>query len=287
MTSFARGPQEAVLIAILISGALAIVASGILRRCGAGRIWIDLLVPAFFLFSYWLTYNKVPTFPPVGAVNKLFYIALAGTFVGLLVELLGLGRASRWALILFPAASAAYVGQARLTVAPLEVAAAGLAGIVVFYLMSRDMFGEGRESALRPAVVLAVASAGFAPIALMGASSSSLQLGLGFAASIAGILVWHLARPNFAFGSASLLGGLGGLVAAVQTVALITRKVDLAALVVLGLVFLVPLASGRILDRLSMSNTAIRTMGFAALCIVPALAAVAVAFIRYGGDFPM
>ena len=44
----------------------------------------SLVAPIVFIVAYYLTYDKNPTFPPVGATNKIFYIVLAATLAGLL-----------------------------------------------------------------------------------------------------------------------------------------------------------------------------------------------------------
>ena len=46
------------------------------------------VLPIIFLASYVVTYQQVPAFPPVGSTNKIFYIALAATVAGLVVDLL-------------------------------------------------------------------------------------------------------------------------------------------------------------------------------------------------------
>jgi hypothetical protein len=41
----------------------------------------SLVPPAVFLASYVLTYQQVLPFPPIGATNRIFYIALSGPLV--------------------------------------------------------------------------------------------------------------------------------------------------------------------------------------------------------------
>ncbi|OBY26575.1 hypothetical protein [Leisingera sp. JC1] len=287
MLAFARSPQEAVFLSAVFCGCLALALSGLLRWRGSPRVPTDLQIPAFFVLAYWLTYNRVPSLPPVGAVNKLFYIAVTGAAAGLLLEACGLTAKLRWFFLGFPIVAAVFIGQSRLSTAPHEVVLAAGLGALVFDLLIREMLRSDGETDLRPAIMLAIASTGFAPIALLGASSSSLQLCLSLAAAIGGILAWHLFHPRFSFGAASLLGGAGALVAVGQTVAMITRKVDLLALFILGLVFVVPLVGERLLSQRPVTRPAIRTLRFAALCLIPALAAVSLAILRYDGNFPV
>ncbi|TIO09575.1 MAG: hypothetical protein E5X96_14020 [Mesorhizobium sp.] len=84
-----------------------------------------------------------------------------------------------------------------------------------------------------------------------------------------------------------MLGGAAGMMAVAQTVALITRKIDLLALAVLLLLFLVSLACRVILDRLDQKTPALATFVFAGFCLVPAVAAVAVMLARKGFSLPL
>lgn len=47
-------------------------------------------MPVALLAAYWLTYKKGPTFPPVGAVNKVFYVLAVGTAIGFAIEMAAL-----------------------------------------------------------------------------------------------------------------------------------------------------------------------------------------------------
>lgn len=261
--------------------------TALMRWRRVDRGWYDLLIPLGFFVSYWLTYNRVPSFPPVGAVNKVFYLAAVGSVLGWAAEWSGTRALGLLLLAAMPVASAAYIGDKIVLAQPFDLVVAALAGAAVLYGLYREAQFPDEGSNLRPAVMLAAASVGFAPIAFMGASSSSLQLSLGVAFCIAGVVFWHLLRPNYRFGWGSLIGGAGGMIAVAQTVALITRKIDLLALAVLSLVFLVPTVCRGIVDRLGKSNRAVATLVFAGLCLVPAVAAVAVTLSRNGFSLPM
>ena len=176
MTSLARSPQEALALGILAAGLLAFILAGLMRWRRTGPMLTDLLVPAFLLFGYWITYNKIPSFPPVGAVNKIFFLVAVGAALGLVLNLTGRRLLTRVLLVLLPTASAAYLGMALLAVAPHEVAAAAFLGALALYLLSAPMSGPQGEAGIKRAIVLLVACIGFAPIALFGASSSSFQL---------------------------------------------------------------------------------------------------------------
>ena len=68
---------------MIVLASILFLAAGILRCSRASPTWTGLLVPSAFLGAYWLVYSKIPPFPPVGAVNKVFYIALIGATIGL------------------------------------------------------------------------------------------------------------------------------------------------------------------------------------------------------------
>jgi hypothetical protein len=70
----------------------------------------------------------------------------------------------------------------------------------------------------------------FAPIALLGGSSTSLMLCLATVAGLATVALWELILPRNAFGASAAFGVGGGVLAMIDTVTLITRHVDLAAL---------------------------------------------------------
>lgn len=275
------------MLATAICGVVLFGLTALMRWRRVDRRCYDLLIPLGFFLSYWLTYNRVPPFPPVGAVNKVFYITAAGSVLGLAAEWTGSRTLGLFLLAAVPLASAAYIGDKIVLAQPFDLIVAAMAGVAVLYALYREAQFPDAGSNLRPAVMLSVASAGFAPIAFIGASSSSLQLSVGFASGIAGVVFWHLFRPNYRFGWGSLIGGAGGMIAVVQTVALITRKIDLFALAVLALVLLVPKACRGIVDHLGQSNQAVATLVFAGLCLVPAFVAVAVALARNGFSLPM
>ncbi|GLS40053.1 hypothetical protein GCM10010869_56500 [Mesorhizobium tianshanense] len=275
------------ILGMLAAGLLALVVAGLLRWLRAGRVWTDLLVPASFLVTYWLAYNKVPSFPPVGAVNKVFFVAVTGTALGVLAEVAGRGRLGRALVLAQPIASAAYIGAARLPDALPEVAVAALWGLLVMHGLSGGTDRAEDESGARQAALLGIACAGFAPIALLGASSSSLQLSLLFAAALAAIVATNISNPDFGFRSASLLGGAGGMIAVAQTVTLITRKTDMLALAVLSLAFVAPFVVDPVLRRIRATNKATRLAAFVGMCLLPVGASLAIVIARYGSSFPV
>jgi hypothetical protein len=74
-----------------------------------------LVSPVVFLISYMLAYRQVPPFPPIGAPNKIFYIALVATLVGFVLDLLAIGRLDRVLAVIVPGSIAGWIGLPRLT----------------------------------------------------------------------------------------------------------------------------------------------------------------------------
>ena len=68
--------ENPIILAALICFFLGLALS-CLARVVPGPTFASVVLPIVFLASYVLTYQQVPDFPPIGATNKIFYIALA------------------------------------------------------------------------------------------------------------------------------------------------------------------------------------------------------------------
>ncbi|MBY3046913.1 hypothetical protein [Rhizobium leguminosarum] len=284
MLGFGNSPQEALVASLLAMALVGFLASSLMRWHGLARL-TDLLMPVALLAAYWLTYNKVPPFPPVGAVNKVFYVIAVGTAIGFAAEIAA-PRAVRFLALLQPVAAAFYVGAPRLGTASWEVALASVAGVAVMGMVFLRRATGAADDVKRGGVV-AVLALGFAPIALLGASSSSFQLCLMFAGGCFGILIIHAVKPTFRFGGASSIGALGGLIAIADTVVLITRKADLIALAVLAFCVVLPAFSERVCRMFGLSRPFPCLFVHVVLAALPAAAALAVALVDYGSSFPV
>ncbi|MGO9004489.1 MAG: hypothetical protein ACLQIQ_05855 [Beijerinckiaceae bacterium] len=252
---------------------------GFLTRLTRLELAANSSAPAIFLLAYYLTYQKVPDFPPLGATNKIFYIALFATAFGAMFDLIV--RQSRFrparlaaqglaaALVSFTAAY--WIAQARFAKFDAAFAAAfiglGLGGAFVLWALQavadaelpgadpdrvesrsdldNGKFGStsinrsmssseksinfsGTCSGVGPFVttaLLAVLPAAFAPLALFGASSTSVGLCLGLMAGFAVLAVVALYAPR-PVGATAILGAGGGLSAVIFTVAFISKRID-------------------------------------------------------------
>jgi hypothetical protein len=90
---------------------------------------------------------------------------------------------------------------------------------------------------------------GFAPVALLGGSSTSMMLCLAALPGLAAVALWELVVPRLAFNASAVFGVGCGLLAMINTVTLITRQVDLAALALLLLIPYTGEISARLLPR--------------------------------------
>ena len=91
--------ENPIILAALICFLLGLVLSGLVRLVRSSAI-ASTVLPIIFLASYVLTYQQVPTFPPVGSTNKIFYIALAAALIGFALDLLS--RTANYRKLLAP-----------------------------------------------------------------------------------------------------------------------------------------------------------------------------------------
>ena len=74
--------ENPIVSAALICFLLGLALAGLVRVVPSSTI-ASAPVPIIFLASYVLAYQQVPPFPPVGATNKIFYVALAAALMDL------------------------------------------------------------------------------------------------------------------------------------------------------------------------------------------------------------
>lgn len=248
---------------------------------GSARSWpAGIAAPAVFLVGYYLTYNKIPDFPPVGSTNKLFYVALIAGAIGLLLDLLprAANSSARAAFALLAAPLiAVWIGLPRLTEPTSDtlatIAALALGGAWVVWRLA-DL---GAASPRDGWMLLAVLPAAYAPVALFGGSSTSVGLCLGLAAGLGIVALVNLIATR-RLGYIAALGAGGGLLGMIDTVTLITRKSDPIALALLLAVPLLGEGASRVLRNVGPRTRAV----LVALCAsVPVAAIVALLMQRH------
>src|SRR5262249_5432354 len=123
--------------AALICSLLGLVLSGLVRTVRHSAA-ASIVLPIIFLASYVVTYQQVPPFPPVGSTNKIFYIALAATLAGLILDLLpGTAVYRRVLAVILPLLIVGWIGFPRFAKPNLELIATAsglwLGGIAVLW----------------------------------------------------------------------------------------------------------------------------------------------------------
>lgn len=287
MAGLLDNPFAPTLLGCLAAGLLL----SLLARLSATAIPASLVAPAVFLVGYVSIYQRVPGFPPVGSTSKVFYVAVIGTAVGLALDLGSRFRPGaalrlrRGCEVAAPAAVAAWIGLPRLADATpdflVTVVSLAIGGAVTLRRLDAIASAEGADGGEMPATaMLGVLALGFAPIALFGASSTSLGLCLGLAVGLGAAALVALAAPR-GFGAAAILGAGAGLLAVIDTVTLITQRVDMLALPVLLLVLIAGQLGARVFLPSGRPGMRVRRLMVAAMSAAPVLAIVAILFLRH------
>jgi hypothetical protein len=252
--------------------------------------WLGSLAPPIvFLTSYVLSYQQVPPFPPVGATSKIFYLALGGGVFGVLLDLLPqVENVKKACAVLAPLLIVAWIGLPRFArMIDLDLLGTSLAlwlggaGVLWRLHWVANTTAECDGGSLVAIGMLIALLLGFAPIALLGGSSTSLMVCLAAVAGLAASGLWELAWPRHEFGFAAVLGGGCGFLAMVATVTLITQQIDLAALSLLLLV----LFAGQLGARFALPRKVIRgrfrELLIGILAASPVLLVIAILLLRH------
>ncbi len=296
--------DDPILVAAVLCFLLGVVLGGLSRLAG-GRALASLVVPAVFLAGYVATYQQVPTFPPIGSVNKIFYIGVAATMVGLALDLAPATPRllHRGLEVVLPVLIAGWIALPRLSSPDPALVATILAlwigGAAVLWRLDTagsigapqgtgkvvERAAEAADGSGLVAIAMLMAIAlGFAPVALAGASSTSLMLCVALVAGWGAAALWELIVPRGAFAASALLGGAGGLLAVIDTVVLITRHADMLALALL----LPVLVCGQLGARLLLPSQVrgrLRQVLVALMAAAPVPVVVAVLLLRHPDAF--
>ena len=162
---------------------------------------IDLLL--VFLASYVFTYGQVPTFPPVGSTNKIFYIAVAAALIGFVLDLVSRPAKYRRPLaVILPLLIVGWIGYPRFAKPDIALIATALGlwlgGIALLWRLDTVATSPAEQnggSIVGTAMLMALLLA-FAPVAFLGGSSTSLMLCLVAVAGLAAAARDGLLLPN-------------------------------------------------------------------------------------------
>jgi hypothetical protein len=262
-------------VAFLVTGALRLVfgpARGAQVACaGVG----------FGLFAGYLATLGLPAWPPLGALQKLAVIAIAGLALGLALDLMRAEvTAVRLLGVLALVAALAWVFEVQVRqadtrglVEPALLAAGG--ALVLWRLAGRR--GEGAQ----PAVAVIVAALGLAGIALVSASLSIAQLAGALAAAVGGFTLWSWPVARFPFAASGTFAALVPLLALAAITTLLT-KAPAWVLAPLLLVFFADLVSGRLPAGSGRWREALQPVYLGLIAALPAALAVALAIFAAG-----
>jgi hypothetical protein len=118
--------ENPILLAALICFLLGLALSGLVRLV-PGLALGSMVLPTVFLASYVLTYQQVPPFPPVGATNKVFYIALAAALIGFVLDLpLRSANYGKPLAVIMPLAIVGWIGFPRFVKPDIDFMATSL-----------------------------------------------------------------------------------------------------------------------------------------------------------------
>jgi hypothetical protein len=279
--------ENPIVLAALICFCLGLALSG-LARVVPGPTVASVVLPMIFLASYVLTYQQVPDFPPIGATNKIFYIALAAALVGFALDLLP--RTANYRKLLaaiMPLLIVGWIGLPRFAKPDVALMATALGlwlgGIVLLWRLDTVAASRAEQnggSIVGTAMLMALLLA-FAPVAFLGGSSTSLMLCLAAVAGLAAAALWELVVPRDAFSASAVFGVGCGLLAMIDTVTLITREVDLVALALLLLIPYAGQVSARLLLPQNRFRGRVRQVLVGTFAASPILLVMAVLFLRH------
>ena len=279
--------ENPIILAALICILLGLVLSG-LARVVPGSTIASAVLPIIFLASYVLTYQQVPDFPPIGATNKVFYIALAAALIGFGLDLLPrTGNYRKLLTVVMPLLIVGWIGLPRFAEVGVELTAIvlglWLGGAALLWRLETIATTPAERnggSIVGTAMLMALMLA-FAPVALLGGSSTSLMLCLATVAGLAAVALWELVVPRGAFSAIAVFGVGCGLLAMIDTVTLITRQVDLAALALLLLIPYAGEVGARLLLPPKRFRGRVRQVLVGTFAASPILLVIAVLFLRH------
>jgi hypothetical protein len=283
--------ENPILLAALICFLLGLALSGLVRLV-PGLALGSMVLPTVFLASYVLTYQQVPPFPPVGATNKVFYIALAAALIGFVLDLpLRSANYGKPLAVIMPLAIVGWIGFPRFVKPDIDFMATSLGlwlgGVALLWRLDTvaNTPAERNGGSIVGTAMLMALLLAFAPVALLGGSSTSLMLCLAAVAGLAAVALWELAIPREAFCASAVFGVGCGLLAMIDTVTLITRQVDLAALALLLLIPYVGEVSARFLLPPNRIRGRVRQVLIGTLAASPILLVMAVLLLRHPESF--
>ncbi len=268
----------------LLAGAAAVGAARLAGGRSLGPRLAAAGVAVAFLAAYALIVG-LPALPPPSSMGRLFWSAAIGLLLGVGADLAGLDR--RRGTLLLGAWMAAALLWIALPVLPgsldtITAAVLLLAGGWIALSRNASRTAAEGEGVATPGVALLAAAVAVGGVALAGASASVAQLAFALAAATGGLLLWNWPVERHVWGNAGQ-AALGILVLLAATLTFFSSARAEALLLVLPAFF-----ADQLRDRLPLPRTAagraLGTVALTVIALVPAMAAVGVAFLLSAGS---
>lgn len=260
-----------------------LIGVGLLRFAGGparGRRLAAAGVAVAFLAAYALIVG-VPALPPPSSMGRLFWSAVAGVVLGIVADVAGVERKRGSLLVgVWLTAALGWVAYPALPGGLPTVTAAAVLVAGAWFALSRTV-SHGAAGAATPGVVLLAAALAVGGVALVGASASVAQLAFALAAATGGLLLWNWPVEHHGWGTAGQ-AALGILVLLTAALTFFSSAPAEALVAVLPAFF-----ADRLRDRLPLPETAFGraagTVALTVIAVVPAVAAVGIAFLLSAG----
>jgi hypothetical protein len=267
--------HDLLLQSAVIPIAVAAIAAGILRLIAGsthGPPMAGAAIGLAFVTGYVLTLGAPAVWPP-SEMQKLFFIAVAGTIFGMSLDL---SREARHVTLMTaavaPALALLWLGWPRI----VTPAWADIGCLVIVALAGAAVLTELYSRSAQPAesgIKLLIASIALALIALIGAAVSYARLSGILAAAVAGFLLWLWPVPRYRFAASALFSG-GLLFVSLSGAVALFGHASKPALGLLLPIFFADRALGRFDTGINKLNQALRPLLLAVIALIPAIAAV-------------
>ncbi|MGR9202312.1 hypothetical protein [Rhizobium leguminosarum] len=278
------------IVAVLVGLTIGIVAGVVGPSISVAARFAPL---SAFGVTYVHAYGGLPAFPPAGSAAKVFYaVGILGFLGGLCDYVPRMKRICVPLALLAPTILIVWIGFFRYVkgggfeLYAFTIAGSLLGAAVLYHLKRIEELPPERNGG--PIVTMAVLfglAAGFAPIALVGGSSTGVGLMAGLACAVGALGLLGVVLPSAGLGWTGILSGMGAVLAACASVALVNGKMDY-----LALLSLLPAAvSGQVFGKYLLPRTLLppqlRQVATAMLVVPPVIISIAITYVRHADSF--
>jgi hypothetical protein len=275
--------HDLILQSAIIPFAVAAIAAGVLRLIAGsthGPPMAGAAIGIAFLTGYILFLGAPAAWPPT-AMQKLFFITVAGTIFGMSLDLSREARpVTLMTAAVAPALALLWLGWPRIVTAAWgdigSLVIIALAGAAIL----TELYGRGTQPA-ESGIKLLIAAIALALIALIGASVFYARLSGVLAAAVVGYLFWLWPVPRYRFAASALFSGGLLFIALSGAIALFTNA-SKPALGLLLPIFFADRALGRVDTGINKLNQALKPLLLAVIALIPAIAAVGLSHLLRG-----